>query len=201
MKYHLHDAYFRKAKQEGYRSRAAYKLLDLQQRFRIFRPGDAVIDLGAAPGGWLQVTANFVGPTGMVVGVDLQPIEGMPQQNVVFIEADIAARQTAEKIRERLGRPADCVISDLSPKLSGIRDADDARCAALNRTALRVAIRLLRPGGSFLVKSFVSEKLRAFSSEIEKHFRSVRGSRPDASRKGSSEIYLFARELKSMPAS
>ena len=201
MKYHLHDAYFRKAKQEGYRSRAAYKLLDLQQRFRIFRPGDAVIDLGAAPGGWLQVTANFVGPTGMVVGVDLQPIEGMPQQNVVFIEADIAARQTAEKIRERLGRPADCVISDLSPKLSGIRDADDARCAALNRTALRVAIRLLRPGGSFLVKSFVSEKLRAFSSEIEKHFRSVQGSRPDASRKGSSEIYLFARELKSMPAS
>jgi 23S rRNA (uridine2552-2'-O)-methyltransferase len=201
MKYQSHDAYYRKAKHEGYRSRAAYKLIDLQKRFRIFRPGDAVIDLGAAPGGWLQVTANFVGPKGKVIGVDLQPIERLRQRNVVFIEADITDSQTANKIRERLGRLADCVISDLSPKLSGIRDADDARCAALNRTALRVAIDLLRPGGSFLVKSFVSEELRAISSEIERYFRSVQRSRPDASRKGSSEIYLFARQLSSAPAS
>lgn len=201
MKYNLQDTYYRKAKQEGYRSRAAYKLLELEQRFRIFNPGDRVVDLGSAPGGWLQVAAKLVGPKGKVVGVDLQPIEAMPQHNVDFIEEDIAADRTAQMIVERLGQRADCVISDLSPKLSGIRDADDARCLELNRTALRVAIRLLRPGGNFLVKSFVSEELRTFSAELEKVFRSVQRTRPEASRRGSSEIYLFAKELKSTPQS
>lgn len=197
MKYHPHDAYYRKAKQEGYRSRASYKLMDLQHRFHIFSPGDVVLDLGAAPGGWLQVAAKFVGPKGKVVGVDLQPIDGIPQSNVIFVEADITDSRTPDNLDERLGRPVDCVISDLSPKLSGIRDADDARCLALNRTALEVAIRFLRPGGCFLVKSFVSEELRTFSSELKTHFRSVQRTRPNASRRGSSEIYLFAKEFKS----
>jgi len=201
MKFTLQDTYYKKAKQEGYRSRAAYKLLELQQRFRIFRPGDKVVDLGSAPGGWLQVAAKLVGPKGKVVGVDLQSIEAMPQHNVDFIEADITADRTTQMIIERLGRRADCVISDLSPKLSGIRDADEARCIELNRTALRVAICLLRPGGTFLVKSFVSEGLRTFSSELEQVFRSIQRNRPEASRRGSSEIYLIAKELKSTPQS
>jgi 23S rRNA (uridine2552-2'-O)-methyltransferase len=196
MKYNLHDTYYKKAKQEGYRSRAAYKLIELDQRFRIFHPGDMVVDLGSAPGGWLQVTAKLVAPKGKVVGVDLQCIEALPQQNVFFIQADITADQTAQRIEERLGRLADSVISDLSPKLSGIRDADDARCLELNRTALRVAIRVLMPGGTLLVKSFESEELRTFSAELEEFFRSVQRTRPEASRRGSSEIYLFAKEFK-----
>jgi len=201
MKYNLHDTYYKKAKREGYRSRAAYKLIDLDQRFRIFHAGDMVVDLGSAPGGWLQVAAKLVGPKGKVVGVDLQSIQGMPQHNIVFIHADITAERTAQIIVERFGQLVDCVISDLSPKLSGIRDADDVRCVELNRAALRVAVRLLRPGGHFLLKSFVSEELRIFSTELEKFFRSVQRTRPEASRRGSSEIYLFAKEFKSTPQS
>ena len=196
MKYNPHDTYYKKAKHEGYRSRAAYKLMELNQRFHLFHPGDTVVDLGSAPGGWMQVAAKLLGPKGKVVGVDLESIQAMPQHNIIFIQGDITGDGTAQMILERLGQHADCVISDLSPKLSGIRDADDARCLELNRMALRVAIRLLRLNGNFLVKSFVSEELRTFSAELEKYFRSVQRTRPEASRRGSSEIYLFAKEFK-----
>jgi len=199
MKYNPHDTYYKKAKHEGYRSRAAYKLMELNQRFHLFHPGDTVVDLGSAPGGWMQVAAKLLGPKGKVVGVDLESIQAMPQHNIIFIQGDITGDGTTQMILERLGQHADCVISDLSPKLSGIRDADDARCLELNRMALRVAIRLLRLNGNFLVKSFVSEELRTFSAELEKYFRSVQRTRPEASRRGSSEIYLFAKALMSTP--
>jgi 23S rRNA (uridine2552-2'-O)-methyltransferase len=201
MNYKLRDTYYKKAKQEGYRSRAAYKLLELQERFRIFKPGELVVDLGAAPGGWLQVAAKLVGPAGKVLGVDLQPIEALNQKNIIIIQGDITAPETEQRIMEYLGRPADSVISDVAPKLTGIRDADEARSLELNRTALAVAKRLLRAGGSFLIKSFVSEELRKFSTELENRFRSVQRTRPDASRKGSSEIYFFAKDYQPQPHS
>jgi 23S rRNA (uridine2552-2'-O)-methyltransferase len=199
MSYKLRDTYYKKAKQQGYRSRAAYKLLELQERFRIFKTGQLIVDLGAAPGGWMQVAAKLVGPSGKVLGVDLQPIEAFHHKNIIVMQGDITATETEQRIMEYLGRPADSVISDLAPKLTGIRDTDEARSLELNRTALEVAKRLLRAGGSFLIKSFVSEELRIFSAELDKQFASVQRTRPDASRKGSSEIYLFAKDYRPKP--
>jgi 23S rRNA (uridine2552-2'-O)-methyltransferase len=197
MTYIPRDHYFKKAKQEGYRSRAAYKLLELQRRFRLLRPGDAVVDLGAAPGGWLQVAAGVVGPKGRVVGVDREPIQPFHRPNLILLEGDITAPETRAKIREMLGKNADCVLSDLSPKLSGIRDADRARCLELNRTALAVAVQLLRPGGALLIKSFVSQDLRVLTDELKRHFSSVQRTKPEATRQGSSEFYFFAKGFHS----
>lgn len=199
MSYVPRDHYFKKAKQEGYRSRAAYKLLELQQRFRLLRPGDAVVDLGAAPGGWLQVAAKIVGPNGKVIGVDLQPIKPFPQPNIIVLRSDIAAPETQAKIQELLGRSADCVLSDLSPKLSGIRDADRARCLELHRMALSLAFQLLRPGGALLLKSFVSEDLPRFTEELKRHFSSVERTKPEATRQGSSEFYFCAKGFRPGP--
>jgi 23S rRNA (uridine2552-2'-O)-methyltransferase len=136
-----------------------------------------------------------------VLGIDLLPMEPLNQKNAILIQGDITAAETEQRIMEHLGRAADSVISDLAPKLSGIRDADEARSLELNYTALKIAKRLLKPGGSFLMKSFVSEGLRQFSTELEKNFRSVQRTRPDASRKGSSEIYFFAKDYQPKPQS
>ena len=170
MAYNPQDRYFKKAKLEGYRSRAAYKLIELQQRFRLIRPGDAVVDLGAAPGGWLQVAGKAVGSQGKVIGVDLQSIKPFNQGNIILFEGDITDPAVQEKIKELIGGPADSILSDLAPKLSGIRDADMARCFELNQTALQVAIELLRPGGSLLIKSFISTDLQTFTADAKTIF-------------------------------
>src|SRR5215510_12218324 len=200
MTYKPHDSYFRKAKQEGYRSRAAYKLLELQQRFHLMRPGDVVLDLGAAPGGWLQVAAKFVGESGKVIGIDLQPIETLRKPNIIFLLGDITSPEISKKLQERVNGRVDRVLSDLAPRLSGIRDADAARCLELNRTALTVANTLLRRGGSFLVKSFVNQELHNFTLEVKKHFRSVQRTRPEATRQGSSEFYFIAKDFQANPS-
>ena len=193
MAYNPQDRYFKKAKQEGYRSRAAYKLLELQQRYRIIKPGDKVVDLGAAPGGWLQVAAKIVGPNGRVIGVDLQPIQTLAERQVILLSGDIAAQEIQQQITQLLSGPASCVLSDLAPKLSGIRDADMARCLDLNRIALAVAVELLRPGGTLLVKSFISDDLQTFSAELKQYFATVQRTKPDATRQGSSEFYFYAK--------
>jgi 23S rRNA (uridine2552-2'-O)-methyltransferase len=200
MAYNPQDRYFKKAKQEGYRSRAAYKLLELQRRFRLMRPGDFVVDLGAAPGGWLQVAAAIVGPAGKVLGVDLQSIGNFRESNIFLLQGDINTAQTRSKIKELIGGPAHCVLSDMAPKLSGIRDADVARCLELNRAALAAASQLLRPGGSLLVKSFDNDDLQTFTQELQKVFSSVQRTRPEASRQGSSEFYFCAKDFRGLRA-
>lgn len=195
MSYNPHDRYYKKAKQEGYRSRAAYKLLELQQRYRLLRPGDKVVDLGAAPGGWVQVAAKAVGQNGMVVGVDLQAIPAFHERNVTLLHGDASASEIQAKLRKLLGGPADAVISDMSPKLSGIREADAARALELNRVALAVARDLLRPAGKLLIKSFVSNDLHEFTAELKQHFSSVQRTKPEATRQGSSEFYFFAKDF------
>lgn len=200
MAYKLHDPYYKKAKQEGYRSRAAYKLMELQQRFRLMRSGDLVVDLGAAPGGWLQVAAKSVGRNGKVIGVDLQPIEPFHEANVIAVHGDIASAAVQQEIKELLGGLAHCVLSDLAPRLSGIRDVDTARCLELNRTALVAATELLRPAGVLLIKSFVNAELQAFTLELKKHFRTVQRTRPEATRQASSEFYFYAKDFSPHPA-
>lgn len=192
MIYQPKDAFYRRAKEEGYRSRAAYKLLELSRRFRLIRPGDRVVDLGAAPGGWLQVASRLTGPTGKVLGVDIQPIGPCKEENILILQGDVTSEECQEKIKRLLGSQVDCVLSDLSPRLSGIRDADIRRSADLVRSALQVACRLLRPGGNFLVKTFVGEEMHGLSLDLKRHFRLLQRARPESTRKGSSEIYLCA---------
>lgn len=197
MAYIPHDRYFKKAKQEGYRSRAAYKLLELQQRYGLIGPDDAVVDLGAAPGGWLQVAGKFVGQNGKVIGVDLQPIKPFNERNIIVLKGDIFSVEIKQKIKELIGGPVDTVISDLAPKLSGIRDADIARCLELNQAALNVAVDLLRPGGKLLIKSFISDDLHSFTAELKRYFSAVQRTKPEATRRGSSEFYFYARGFSS----
>lgn len=196
MPYTPQDTYFKKAKQAGYRSRAAYKLIELQQRFKMMQAGDMVVDLGAAPGGWLQIAAKTAGAAGKVVGIDLQTIAPFTEPNILLVQGDITSPAIQQKVKELLGAAAHCVISDLSPKLSGIRDADAARCLELNRTALHVALQLLRRRGGLLIKSFVNEELQTFTAELKEHFATVQRTRPEASREGSSEFYFYAKDFQ-----
>ena len=193
MSYNPRDRYYKKAKHEGYRSRAAYKLLELQQRYRLLRPGYKVVDLGAAPGGWLQVAAKIVGQKGKVIGIDVQEMRPFSDGQIVSVHGDISAGEIQSKIAELLGGLADTVISDMAPKLSGIRDADIARAVELNRLALAVAVRLLRPGGSLLIKSFMSNELHQLTAELKKEFSDVQRTKPEATRQGSSEFYFVAK--------
>jgi 23S rRNA (uridine2552-2'-O)-methyltransferase len=193
MIYQGKDAFYRRAKKEGYRSRAAYKLLELNQRFDLIRPGDLIVDLGSAPGGWLQIALQLTGHRGKVIGADIQRIEPFAEKNVLILQGDITSQDIEEEIKQLLGSLADCVLSDLSPRLSGIRDTDASRSLELLRMALKVASRLLRPDGVFLAKAFVGEETNAFCGELKEYFRSVQRTRPEASRKGSSEIYICAK--------
>jgi 23S rRNA (uridine2552-2'-O)-methyltransferase len=190
MAYDHHDRYYRKAKQQGYRSRAAYKLLELQERYRFLHPGDSVIDLGAAPGGWLQIAAKIVGPSGRIVGVDLQAIQPFQERNIVLLQGDMTDADVREKIKQLLSGPADCLLSDLAPKLSGIRHADTARCFELNQSALLTAVEFLRPGGALVIKSFISEELHTFTAAMKRYFLTVQRTKPEATRQGSSEFYF-----------
>jgi 23S rRNA (uridine2552-2'-O)-methyltransferase len=187
------DYYWRKAKQEGFRSRAAYKLHEIQRRFKIFRKGDRALDLGCAPGGWLQLIAEEVGPKGRVVGVDRQQTKPLPYLNVTLIQGDIAGQDVQSAIHLALGGHADVVTSDLSPNLTGIGFQDHLRSCELVRDALVVAGSILRPGGTFLAKVFQGEELESTIGDLKGQFGKVRRIVPTASRKASSEIYILAR--------
>ena len=193
MPYRPQDGFFRKAKREGYRSRAAYKLLEINQRFRLIRAGHAVVDLGAAPGGWLQVAAELVGPKGRVLGFDLQSIQPLSGRNVQAYELDLLTEDAAERITDLLGGASDCVLSDMAPRLSGIRDADHQRALDLARKAYEIARAVLKPRGAFLFKTFTGAGVEALVEEMSGRFQTVQRVRSGATRKGSSEIYVVAR--------
>ncbi len=196
MSYRPQDGFFRKAKREGYRSRAAYKLLEISQRFRLIRAGQVVVDLGAAPGGWLQVAAELAGPRGRVLGFDLQPIQPLSGKHVNAFELDVLAPEAAERIRALAEGAVDCVLSDMAPRLSGIRDADHQRALELTRGAFDIARVVLNPRGVFLFKTFTGVDLEALLKEMTGRFQTVQRVRSAATRKGSSEIYVVAKGFK-----
>jgi len=183
------DPYHRRARAEGLRARSAYKLAELDRRFGLLARGDYVVDLGAAPGGWLQVVLERIGPEGRAVGVDLTPITPLPATNVHLLEADINEAATAQAILAGLGRPADVVLSDLAPKLSGVRAQDEVRSTELVETTIALLPILLRPGGRFLTKVFMGPGYESLLAHLRRIFVQVKTTRAAATRPGSSELY------------
>ena len=190
------DYYYQKAKAENYRSRATYKLSQAAGKYRFIRKGDVVVDLGAAPGGWIQAARKIVGKRGFVLGVDLKPIAPFPQEYVRTIVADFAEPETLHQVLDFLPRKADVVLSDASPKISGIWEVDNARQIDLAAQALTIALGILRPSGNLFVKVFEGDMLAGFVKTVKKHFEVVKVIKPKASRAKSSEMFLLAMKLK-----
>ncbi len=191
------EYYYKKAKAENYRSRATYKLSQAAVKYNFIRRDDVVVDLGAAPGGWIQAARKIVGKRGFVLGVDLKPIESFPQEYVRTIVGDLTEPETTQQILDFLPRKADVVISDASPNISGIWEVDHARQIDLATQALKIALCTLRPSGNFFVKVFEGDMLSKFTKMVEAHFESVKVIKPKASRAKSSEMFLLAMNLKS----
>lgn len=188
--YKRKDGFYRKAKAEGYRSRAAYKLLELDRRFGLLSRGARVVDLGCAPGGWLQVAAAKVGRKGRVVGIDRLPVEDLELANAVVLSGDITNPDAIERIRQALAAPADLVLSDVAPDTSGVASADHARSIELVELAFETACALLAPDGALCAKVFDGPDLDALVATIKTRFKKLRRVRPEATRKGSRELYL-----------
>ncbi|MFQ5758650.1 MAG: RlmE family RNA methyltransferase [Candidatus Bathyarchaeia archaeon] len=189
------EYYYRKAKMEKYRSRAAYKLLQAVKRYRFMKPGDVVVDLGAAPGGWTQASRKIVGSEGFVLGVDLQQIQPINFSNVRTLIGDIRESQVVQHIKELLPYPADVVISDVAPNVSGVWELDHARQIDLAQHSLRVATLVLRSRGNFFVKTFQGSMLNDFVREVKEHFVRVKRVKPKASRAKSAELYVLGINL------
>ncbi len=195
MREHINDPYVQKAKAEGYRSRAAYKLLELDKKDRLLAPGRLVVDLGAAPGSWSQVAVAKLGARGRVVAVDILPMEPLP--GVHFIQGDFREQEVLDALLLALGRSkADLVISDLAPNISGIAVSDQARAMHLAELALEFARQCLKPGGSLVVKVFQGAGFTEFLGAMRKAFATVGSRKPEASRGRSSEMYLLGKGLK-----
>lgn len=191
------DYYYQKAKAEQYRSRATYKLSQTAAIYHFIKKGDVLVDLGAAPGGWIQAARKIVGKTGFVLGVDLKPIEPFSQEYVRTIVADMTDPEALEQIQLFLPRKPDVVISDASPNISGVWEVDHARQIDLATQALELAVKLLRPGGNFFVKVFEGDLLNDFVKTVKQHFEVVKFIKPKASRAKSSEMYILALNLRS----
>ena len=194
------DEYYNRAKQEGYRARSAYKLQQLDDAAGLLGEGNAVVDLGAAPGGWLQVATERVGDSGTVVGVDRQRIDPLedPAATVEYVRGDLTEDETVDEVTERVGE-ADTVLSDMAPNMTGDYDLDHARSVHLVRQAATVAREVLAPGGDFAAKVFDGGDLADLQADLEGDFEYVRQVRPDASRDSSSELYLVGKGFLTAP--
>jgi 23S rRNA (uridine2552-2'-O)-methyltransferase len=192
MKKHIADTYVRRAQQQGYRSRASFKLLEIHEKSRLFHPGMTVVDLGAAPGGWSQVAARLVQPGGHVYALDRLPMETI--ENVTFIQGDFTEADTLNELMGMLGDShVDLVMSDMAPNISGMRSVDQPRAMLLAELAQELALQVLKPGGDLLVKVFHGAGFDDYVRELRKSFHSVVIRKPGASKKHSREVYVLAR--------
>ena len=192
---HVNDPYVQRSKREGYRSRSAYKLTEIDARDKLLKPGQVVVDLGAAPGGWSQVAAQRVGPSGRVVAIDLLEMEPLP--GVAFVRGDFTKGSGLEAVGKLLGgRKADIVLSDMAPNMSGIAVSDQARSMELAELARDFAVLHLQPQGAFLVKIFQGAGYDEYLKSLRAAFLEVVVRKPDASRDESAEQFLLARGLK-----
>ncbi len=192
---HFADVYVKRAQQEGYRSRAIYKLQEIDQRDRLLRPGMTVVDLGAAPGGWSQYALERVGAGGRVVALDILPMA--PIAGVEFIEGDFTEAPALDQMVHTLaGRPVDLVISDMAPNISGVGISDQARVIYLAELALEFALQQLKPSGDFLMKAFQGQGFSELYKNVQQHFERVISRKPKASRPRSPEIYVVGKGYK-----
>ncbi len=189
----LNDPYVRRAKAEGYRSRAAYKLLELDERFGLLKSVKAVVDLGIAPGGWSQVVKRR-SPKAAVVGIDLLPTD--PIEGVTILEMDFMDDAAPGKLKEEVGGPADLVLSDMAANTVGHPQTDHLRTMALVEAGMLFATEILRPGGSYVAKVLAGGADNNLVAELKRHFASVKHTKPPASRKDSSEWYVIAQGFK-----
>lgn len=189
------EAYYRKAKKEGYRARSAYKIQQIHERFTVVRKGEAVADLGAAPGGWSQMLVELVGPQGLVVGVDLQRIKPIPGAR--FIQGDFTRKETQDRLSAILAESnrdrVDAVVSDMAPDMSGNYELDQVRSVQLAEIALAFADKHLRKGGSFVCKVFEGADFPPFRDAVKSRFKRFHQYHPAASRKSSSEVYVIGK--------
>ncbi len=192
---HFNDPYVKMAQKDGYRSRASYKLLEIQEKDRILRPGNTVIDLGAAPGGWSQVTSRVLGEKGRLIASDILEMDSIA--DVTFIQGDFTEETVLAQILEAVGNhPVDLVISDMAPNMSGVKMADQARAMYLCELALDLAGQVLRPGGDFLIKIFQGEGFDLYHKQVRTMFDKVQMRKPLSSRDRSREQYLLARGFR-----
>ena len=194
LKEHFDDPFVKMAQKDGYRSRASYKLLEVQEKDRILRPGMTVIDLGSAPGGWSQVTSRVIGDKGTLIASDILPMSAIA--DVTFIEGDFTEDKVFNEIMDAVGnQPVDLVISDMAPNMSGVRTADQAAAMYLCELALDLATKVLRPGGDFLIKIFHGEGFDEYLRDVRQRFDKVQMRKPTSSRDRSREQYLLARGM------
>jgi 23S rRNA (uridine2552-2'-O)-methyltransferase len=192
---HHRDQYVKRAQLDGYRSRASYKLIEINQKDKIFKPGLIVVDLGAAPGGWSQVAAKLVGPEGKIVASDI--LNMAPIDKVDFVLGDFTDSVVLQNILNLLeNNLVDLVISDMAPNMSGIRGVDQAKAMYLIELALDMACTVLKPGGNFVVKVFHGEGFDQYMIELKKRFKRVTSRKPDASRSRSREVYIVAKNFR-----
>ncbi|MCK7546189.1 23S rRNA (uridine(2552)-2'-O)-methyltransferase RlmE [Marinobacter bryozoorum] len=195
LKEHFDDAWVKKSRQDGYRSRASYKLIELDTKDKLFRPGQTVVDLGAAPGGWTQVAVEKVGDKGVVVASDILPMD--PVAGVDFVQGDFTEQSVFDELMSVLGdRPVDIVISDMAPNMSGNPAADIPRAMALVELALDMATQVLRPGGVFVAKVFQGEGFDSLLADMKRSFSSVVSRKPDSSRARSREVYQVCKGFR-----
>jgi len=193
--YKRKDSFYKKAKSEGHVSRSYYKIEQIQKKYQVMKRGSRVIDLGCAPGGWLEYASGIVGKEGLILGLDLLPIKINQRENILYFQQDINDEATIDLVKEKVSA-ADLVMSDMAPDISGVKFRDSFLSYELALEALEIAKQVLKKGGNFVTKIFPGEEFAGFKKELSNYFNQVKQYRPEATRKSSIEVYLIGLSYK-----